>query len=69
MRELDLVEITEVGGGPGPLVPVLVVGGILGAAVIAVVAFAAYKDCNASAEITKEGIKVEVDCKPEPTGK
>ena len=69
MRELELVEIGDVGGGPGPLVPLLVVGGVLGAAVIGVVAYAAYKNCDASAEITKEGIKIEVDCKPEPSGK
>ena len=63
MRELELVEIGDVSGGPGPIVPVLVVVGVLGAAAIGAVYFAIAKDCSASASITDEGVKVEVDCK------
>ena len=60
MRELSLMEIDAVDGGIAPL---LVVGGVLGLAVIGVVAYAAYNDCSASAEIGKDGIKVQIDCK------
>ncbi|MBO9716851.1 MAG: class IIb bacteriocin, lactobin A/cerein 7B family [Pseudoxanthomonas sp.] len=60
MRELSVMEIDAVNGGIAPL---LVVGGVLGVAAIAVVAYAAYKGCDASVEIGKEGIKLQVECK------
>lgn len=63
MRELELVEIGDVSGGPGPLIPVLLVVGVLGAAAIGAVYFAIAKDCTASASVSEEGVKVEVDCK------
>jgi len=63
MRELDLMEINAVDGGAGALIPLIVAGSVLGAAAIAVVGYAAYKGCSASAEVSKDGVKVEVDCK------
>ena len=63
MRELELVEIGDVSGGPGPLVPLLVAGGVLGLAAIGVAAYAAYNNCSASVEVGKDGVKLELDCK------
>lgn len=64
MRELDAGELSSVGGGVAPLVVIAAVGAVvLGAAAIGVVAYAVSNDCTASAEVTKEGVKVEVDCK------
>ena len=63
MRELELVEMEAVSGG-GMIIPLLVVGGVLGITALGIVAYAAYKGCDASAEITREGVKIEIDCKP-----
>ena len=64
MRELDANEIMLVDGGAGGLaIAVVVVGAVLAAAAIGVVAYAASKDCAASAEVNEKGVKVSVDCK------
>ena len=63
MRELELVEIGDVSGGPGPLIPVILVAGVLGLAAIGVAAYAAYNDCSASVDVGKDGVKLEIDCK------
>lgn len=65
MRELSSSEVVAVSGGPGPAVAVIVAAGVLGAAAIGVVAYAAFKGCDASATVGEDGVKVEVSCKPE----
>ncbi|MHB1617854.1 MAG: hypothetical protein ACYCOY_08720 [Metallibacterium sp.] len=62
MRALTLNEMEAVGGGNPAAV--IVVGGVaLAAAAVGVVAYAAYKGCNATMSAGKDGVKLEVQCK------
>ena len=62
MRALTLNEMEAVGGGNSAAV--IVVGGVvLAAAAVGVVAYAAYKGCNATMAAGKDGVKLEVQCK------
>ncbi|GEM_PF-2801394 len=65
MRELEIHELALVDGGVAPLVVGLVVVGVLGLGALGIVAYAAVNNCTASAEVGKDGVKVEVDCKKE----
>lgn len=66
MRELELVDVSCVEGG-GALIPLLVVGGVLGLAAIGVAAYAVYNNCSGSVEVGEDGVKLDFDCKkPDP---
>lgn len=67
MRELTQMELEMVEGG-NPAAAAIVVAGIVILAGIAVVAYAVYNECDATLEVSSEGITLEISCDGDPNG-